>query len=186
ELRTLSLHDALPILGRSAIGVATTALFFTAVWLMPLADATAIAFTGTLFVTALSVPLLGEKVGPRRWAAVAVGFLGALVILRPGFGVFGAGALFALGAAFCYALVGISTRWLARTESTPALAFYYVLFGLLISGLGLPFGWVTPTLPDLGLFLLLGLFGGTGTLLLSEAFRHAPVAVVVPFEYSAL
>jgi drug/metabolite transporter (DMT)-like permease len=171
---------------RAAIGVVTACLFFLAVWLLPLADATAIAFTGTLFVTGLSAVLLREQVGPRRWAAVAVGFLGAMVIVRPGVGVFEAGALYALGAAFCYALVALSTRWLTRTESTAALAFYYALFGGLISLAGLPFGWVVPTWADLGLFVLLGLFGGVGSLLLAEAFRYAPVAVVVPFEYSAL
>jgi drug/metabolite transporter (DMT)-like permease len=171
---------------RAAIGVVTACLFFIAVWKMPLADATAIAFTGTLFVTALSALLLREQVGPRRWAAVGVGFLGAMVIVRPGLGVFEEGALYALGAAFCYALVALSTRWMTRTESTAALAFYYALFGGLISLVGLPFGWIMPTWGDLGLFVLLGLFGGTGSLLLAEAFRHAPVAVVVPFEYSAL
>ncbi|MEQ9639242.1 MAG: DMT family transporter [Alphaproteobacteria bacterium] len=171
---------------RAAIGVATASCFFMAVWLMPLADATAIVFTGTLFVTALSVPLLGERVGPRRWAAVLVGFLGAMVIVRPGMGVFGTGAWFALGAAFCYALVAISTRWLGRTENSTTMAFYYAAFGGLISLAGLPFGWVMPTWEDLGLFVLLGLFGGVGSLLLGEAFRHAPVALVAPFEYTAL
>lgn len=171
---------------RAAIGVVTACTFFLAVWMMPLADATAIAFTGTLFVTALSAVLLREQVGPRRWAAVTVGFLGAMVIVRPGSGVFETGALYALAAAFCYALVALSTRWLTRTESTAALAFYYALFGGLISLAGLPFGWIVPTWGDLGLFVLLGLFGGVGSLLLAEAFRYAPVAVVVPFEYSAL
>ncbi|MEQ9639241.1 MAG: DMT family transporter [Alphaproteobacteria bacterium] len=171
---------------RACIGVITTFLFFLALSLMPLADATAIVFCGTLFVTALSVPLLGEKVGPRRWAAVLVGFLGAMVIVRPGMGVFGPAAMIALAAAFCYALIVISTRWLTRTETTAALGFYYAALGALISLAGLPFGWVLPTWTDLGLFVLLGLFGGVGTLLMIEAFRHAPVAVVVPFEYTAL
>lgn len=171
---------------RAAIGVVTAAMFFLAVWKMPLADATAIAFTGSLFVVALSVPLLRETVGPRRWAAVLVGFLGAMVIVRPGLGVFGDGAIYAFGAAFCYALVAISTRWLGRTENAVSLAFYYAVFGGVISLAGAPFGWIVPTWEDFALFVLLGLFGGTGSLLLGEAFRHAPVAVVIPFEYTAL
>lgn len=171
---------------RAAYGVANLLLLFSAVAVLSLADVTAIAFTGTLFVTALSVPLLGEAVGPRRWSAVLVGFAGAMVIIRPGLGGLGPAAGLAVGAAFFYALIVLSTRRLTRTESTPALAFYYSLFGAILSCAGLPFGWIVPSATDLGLFAMLGAFAGLGALLMAAAYRRLAVATAVPFEYTAL
>jgi drug/metabolite transporter (DMT)-like permease len=171
---------------RAAFAVANLWLLFSAVAVLPLATVTAIAFTGSLFVTALSGPVLGETVGTRRWLAILVGFAGAMVIIRPGLGGVGIAAALAVAAALFYALIVLSTRWLTRTESTPALAFYYSLFGAVISLAGLPFGWIVPSWPDLGLFVLLGTFAGIGALLLAAAYRRAPIGVAVPFEYTAL
>ena len=160
--------------------------FFAAIQTMPLADAVAIAFAAPLFVTALSVPFLGETVGPRRWMAVIVGFLGVLVMVRPGAGAFQPEALLVLLAALGYALAMLITRRLTRTETNAAILFYSTTGATLANGLLLPFFWITPTTGDLGLFAGLGLIAGIGSFFMVLAYRHAPAAVVAPFDYTAL
>lgn len=160
--------------------------FFAALRTMPLADAVAIAFAAPLFVTALSVPVLGETVGPRRWAAVIVGFLGVLIMVRPGAGTFQLEALLVLLAALGYALSMLTTRRLARTETNAAILFYSTVGSTLANALLLPFFWSTPAMGDLGLFAGLGLIGGIGSFFMVLAYRHAPAAVVAPFDYTAL
>ncbi len=153
---------------------------------MKLVDAVAITFAAPIFITVLSVPLLKEPVGLHRWAAISVGFIGVLIMLRPGMGVFQWAALVALGSTVVYALLMITTRAFKSTESTAALMLYPQL-GMSLTGIVFaPLFWVTPSLGDLGLFALAGLFGSIGVVCLTHAFRLAPVAIISPFEYSAL
>ena len=160
--------------------------FFWALSELKLVDAIAIAFAAPIFITALSVPLLREAVGLRRWLAICAGFVGVLIMLRPGLGVFQWAALSALAGALFYALLMITTRAYKATESSAALMFYPQL-GMSITGIGLViFYWVPPSLVDLGLFAFAGVFGSIGVLCLTHAFRMAPVAAVAPFEYTAL
>lgn len=174
---------------RGLVITATGFLFFFALGRLPLADAYAIIFAAPLFLTALSVPLLGEKVGARRWAAVLVGFVGVLVVLRPG-GTGGAlvdiGAMAALAGAFGYALFGALTRLHSRTESNAALTVWSSLVTLAVAGASLPFVWTTPAPEDLALLVLTGLLGGVGTILIVRAFAMAPLAVIAPFEYTSM
>ena len=160
--------------------------FFWAISHMELADATAIFFTVPLFITVLSIPLLGEQVGRRRWGAVAVGFLGALVILRPGGGVFDWPALAVLVTSIGYALLMISNRAQRGRETVSALTFYATIGALVVSGLLLPLVWTTPSLSDLLLLALVGLLGGVGQICLVTAFRYAPAVVIAPFDYTTL
>ncbi|MGF1608174.1 MAG: DMT family transporter [Kiloniellales bacterium] len=160
--------------------------FFAAISLMPLAEAVAIAFAAPLFVTALSRPIVGEPVGPRRWAAVLVGFVGVLIIVRPGAEAFRPEALLVLLSALCFALAMLVTRRMVRSETNAAILFYSTVGGLIANGLLLPLFWSAPTADDLGLFFLLGLLGGVGSFLIVVAYRHAPAAVAAPFDYSAL
>lgn len=171
---------------RAAVGLATMVLFFLALKFMPLAEATVLAFASPLFVTALSVPLLGERVGWRRLAAVVVGFLGVVIILRPGTAVFSPYAVLPVAASFFFALGMVLARRLSVTESSIAIVFYTTLAGLLVGAASLPAVWVTPAAEDLPVLVVLGLLGGLGQFLITAAFRHAAVAVVAPFEYSAL
>lgn len=175
--------------GRGMIGAGAAYTFFFAFSLMPLADAYAIAFAAPLMLTALSVPLLGEKVGVRRWSAVLVGFAGVLIMLRPG-GDLGSfvtlGAAMALAGTFFYALSAALIRKMSRTESATALSVYGTLAMLVAGAVSLPFAYLPPTGADLALFVLLGLLGGVGSLALTHAFRLAPVAVLGPFEYTAM
>lgn len=171
---------------RGLLAITAQLSFFTGLRYLGLAEATAIAFAAPLMVTALSVPLLGEKVGPRRWAAVAVGFAGVLIMVRPGPESFQAAALLILLAAFSYAMIMLTTRMLARSDSNAAILLFGSSTSLALSVLLLPFAWKTPDLADFAVFAALGLTGGTGMFFITQAYRHAPAAVVAPFEYVAL
>ncbi len=172
--------------GRYLLVLALSFGFFWALSQMKLVDAIAITFAAPIFITALSVPLLKEPVGLHRWLAIGVGFCGVLVMLRPGMGVFQWAAVVVLGSVVVYALLMITTRAFKTTENTAALMLYPQL-GMSLTGIVLaPFVWVTPSLIDLGLFALAGLFGSVGVICVTHAFRLGPAAVISPFEYSAL
>jgi len=160
--------------------------FFVGLKYLPLAEATSLIFAAPIFITALSVPLLGEEVGWRRWAAVVVGFLGVLVIVRPGAAAFQPASLIVVVAALFYALIMISARWIDSRDNTWTMMFYIMLFPLLFSALIVPTVWQTPQTEHLPYFLGMALFGTLGMTLISQAFRLAPAAVVAPFDYTAL
>jgi drug/metabolite transporter (DMT)-like permease len=171
---------------RGSLMFGTMLLFLMALRGLPLAEAVAVAFTAPLFITALSGPLLGESVGLRRWAAVIIGFVGALIMVRPGTEAFRPEALWALASALIFALAMLLTRRLTRTETSVAVVTHTTLIGCLVS---LPFAifvWQAPSPGDLGLFALVGLGGGSAAYLLVIGYRNAPAAVVAPFYYSSL
>jgi drug/metabolite transporter (DMT)-like permease len=159
---------------------------FASYALLPLADAYAIGFTQPLIVTALAWPLLGERVGWHRWAAVLVSFLGVLVVLRPGVGVIGIGAAAALLNALCNGLAIALIRRAHAREPAEAFAFWGNAVIATGTALALPWFWVTPTLPELGLFLLAGLLGGSSFLTLAHAVKLTPAATIAPFQYSQM
>ena len=171
---------------RCLAGLGAMITFFHALGLMPLADVIAIAFAAPLFVTALSVPILREVVGLRRWTAVGIGFLGVLIMIEPGPGVFRPVALIPLVAALFYALAMVLTRRLTRTETSVSIVFYYAVVATLASGAVLPFYWVTPDLVDFCLLASVGLVGGVGQILLTSAYRHAEASTLAPFDYTAM
>lgn len=173
-------------IGRAVVGLISMVLLFWSYRLMPLADAVAISYSAPLFLTALSVPLLGERVGPYRWGAVAVGFVGVLVIVQPGEGTFGQSAPVAIAAAVAYALAQITLRQLGRTEAPVTTVFYFTAFATALCALALPFAWVTPSLADFGLMALMGLAGGGSQYFITRAYALAPGAVVSPFSYSGI
>jgi drug/metabolite transporter (DMT)-like permease len=153
---------------------------------MPVADVYAFTFSAPLFITALSIPLLGETVGWRRWTAVAVGFGGVLVMLQPGRQAIDVGALLALGAALFYSISMLIARKMRGTESSVSFAVFSSLAGL---GVNLPValsGWTPPSLIDLGASALGGVVGGAALIMLLTAFRRAPAAVVAPFQYTQM
>ncbi len=179
--RHLRLH-----LWRAATGVGAMFCFFLAFALLPLGEAVALGQAGPIFLTALSVPLLSERVGVRRWSAVAVGFLGVLVMTRPGTGVFEPAALVALAGALLYALAMISIRRLGANEPAATIVFYFTSFATLAGLATLPFGWRVPDPVGLAMLVTIGLIGGVAQMALTQSFRLAPVAVVAPFEYGGL
>ena len=185
-LKALRTRRPMVHIGRYLLVLALSFSFFWALSQMKLVDAIAITFAAPIFITALSVPLLKEPVGLHRWVAISIGFCGVLIMLRPGMGVFQWAALVVLGSVVVYALLMITTRAYKSTESTAALMLYPQL-GMSLTGIIIaPLFWVTPSLGDLGLFALAGLFGSVGVMCLTHAFRLGPAAVISPFEYSAL
>ncbi len=170
-------------LGRSAILLVGTTLFFFGLSYMPVADTLALFFISPLVATLLSALLLGERVGPRRMGAVLVGFLGALIILNPGFGVFRWPALFSIGAGICYGFYAIATRKLAGTAPPLVTAGFTALVGAVVMSLAAPLYWVTPDLPQLGLMLLVGLIAAIGHYLVILAYERAEASLLAAFAY---
>ena len=160
--------------------------FFYGLSQMPLVNALTIAFTAPLFVTGLSVPFLGEHVGWRRWLAVITGFLGVLIVLRPGPGMFTLAAVGVIFAAFCYAGLALTARKLADTESTYALAVYVVFGPLVVAGAMVPGNWVAPDAEGWFFMALAGLCSALARVGIIGGYRRAPPALLAPFEYTAL
>lgn len=183
-----SLRTRRPLVHALRAGLMFGALstFFAGLRVLPLAEAVAITFTAPLFVTALSAPLLREPVGPRRWAAVLVGFVGTLVVLRPGTEAFRVESLLPLFSALCFALAMLMTRWMARSETNEAMLTYSTLGAGLACLPFLGFVWRPVEADHLWLFLAIGILGGIGANFMISAYRHAPAAVIAPFDYTAL
>jgi drug/metabolite transporter (DMT)-like permease len=173
-------------LARAAANGVTLLTFFAALKFLPLADTVAIAFVSPLFMSVLAVPMLREHVGPRRWIAIVVGFLGVLVITRPSGAGFGWGAVLALVAALGDA-VGINiTRRMSATENSHGMLFWSAVLLILGFGAVVPFQWVTPEGSD---WLAIGILAVTGSgaqFCLAQAFRYGEVSLLAPLEYSAL
>jgi drug/metabolite transporter (DMT)-like permease len=159
---------------------------FAAFRTMPLADAIAITFSAPLFVTMLSVPFLGERVGIHRWSAVLVGFVGILLMVRPGPGVLSAGALIALANAVIGAAVTISIRRASFVENGITILAYQLIVPAVLSVALLPLGWVTPSWGDGVILAASGLLHGVGQFWWTQAFRFAPPAVCAPFTYTSM
>jgi len=161
--------------------------FFYGLARMPLVDALTLGFTAPLMVTALSVPMLGEHVGWRRWIAVTIGFVGVLIILRPGAGEVTFASLAVLFAAFCYACMAISARHLSTTESSYALSVYVIAGPMLVSFFLLTRGdWQAPDVSGWLLFTLAGACSVMAWVGIIGGYRRAAPALLAPFEYTAL
>jgi drug/metabolite transporter (DMT)-like permease len=179
--------------------------YFLGLAALPLADAVAIAFVSPLLLTILSVLILHEPVGPRRWAAVAVGLIGVIIMVRPGSGVFQPAAILVLFSALGYAATNMMTRHMRGTESAFALSFYVQIgFVIVSSTMGLIVGdghlagsadpalaflfrgWLWPPLHDWPAFAATGLSVAIGGLLIAQAYRLGDAALIAPFEYIAM
>jgi drug/metabolite transporter (DMT)-like permease len=170
---------------RIALASAEVAMFFWAVSQMPLADTQTFYLAGPIYVTALSVVLLGEPVGWRRWTAVLIGFLGVVIALRPSSASFTLPALIALGGSILYALLMITTRMLRETDDSILMATQF--FGIfLFSAATVPFAWITPNVNDLMVFAGLGLASVLSLFCVVRALKLASASVVVPYQYTLI
>lgn len=161
--------------------------FFYGLSRMPLVNALTLGFTAPLMLTALSVPLLGEHVGWRRWLAVSIGFVGVLIILRPGKSDVTLADLAVLFAAFCYALLAITARKLSATENSFSLSVYVTAGPMLVSSTLVSSGaWIAPDLNGWLLFVLAGTCSVIAWIGIVGGYRRAPPAILAPFEYTAL
>lgn len=185
-LASLRVRNRGGIAQRAFFYVCTTGLISTSMILLPLADASALLFAGPLFITALATPMLGEHVGWRRWSAVAVGFAGVVVMLRPTPDAIQLLAVVPIAAALCSAFRDIVTRKISATESSNAILFWSNVALLLVAGLSFLFSWDPMTWSDIALLALLGVVVGVAHWFMIEAFRLAEAAVVSPFKYTAI
>ncbi|MEL7550875.1 DMT family transporter [Pseudomonas protegens] len=166
--------------------IGTSLLFTTGLRYIPLAEATAVNFLAPLLVTALSVPFLGERVSRAQWLAVLAGFVGVLIVVRPGGALFTPAILLPLGSALCFGFYQLLTRKLSGVDSPTTSNFLTGILNSLIMSALLPFFWSTPTLVH-GLFMIgLGTCGMLGHMLLTQAFRHAAPAMLAPFSYGQI
>lgn len=169
---------------RSLLLFVSTALNFAALQYLQLAETMSIMFATPLLVALLAGPILGERVGPRRLAAIAIGFLGVIVVTRPGLGTMHPAVLLSIAGAVSYAFYGISTRMLASQDSSRTTMVYSGLAGLAVMTPLLPFLWITPASPLVWILLAaLGVFGAVGHWLLILAHARAPAPVLSPFMY---
>ena len=172
---------------RGAIGIAMLALFAYGVKTLSLAEAYTIYFVGPILITALSAPVLGERVGAPRWIAIAVGMAGVLVVLRPnGLGFLSMGGLAVLASAVGYAVSAVTGRVLARTDRPEHMVFWVMaMMGIGATVLAAP-GWVAVRAHHAPVLATLAVSGFVAQLALTEAFSHGEASVVAPFEYTAL
>jgi drug/metabolite transporter (DMT)-like permease len=168
---------------RAVCLLGTSLLFTTGIRYIPLAEATAVNFLAPLLVTALSVPLLGERVTKGQWAAVLVGFSGVLVIVHPGGELFTPAVLLPFGSALCFGVYQILTRILATVDTPTTSNFFAGLCNTLLVSLLVPFFWQVPTWGHALLMIALGTCGMTAHLMLTQAFRFAAPALLAPFGY---
>jgi drug/metabolite transporter (DMT)-like permease len=154
--------------------------------LMPLASAVAINFSAPLFATVAAIVFLKETVGPVRWGALIIGFLGVLLVTSPGVGTFQTGSLFALANAILFGTVTVGVRRMTATETAETLTMYQMVVLTAVFTVSLPFGWVTPTGADWGAMVVNGLSNALGQYLWTRALHLAPTSAVVPFNYFAL
>lgn len=195
------IHDVGAHLTRGAIGASGMLSGFIALTLLPLADAVAIGYATPLMVVALAALILGETVRVYRWTAVAVGFLGVLVILYPHLGAASGGpagdkavgALFGLAGAVCAAFATIHVRRLVDTETTASIVFMFMALCAALAlvtwplGLLLPIGaWRAPTPAEGVLLVAIGVLGGLGQMFLTQSYKHADASLVAPFEYFSM
>jgi drug/metabolite transporter (DMT)-like permease len=171
---------------RALIGMFAMVGWFTTLALMPLAEATALSFTAPIFTSVLAVLILGEVMRLRRWSATAIGFLGALIIVRPGIAAINPVALLAIGTAAIWASSTILVKIMARTESAGAITTYMVLLTTPMTLIAALFVWQNPSLAQLGWAALLGAAGSAGHICMSRALATADATLVAPLDYLRL
>jgi drug/metabolite transporter (DMT)-like permease len=171
---------------RAALSIPMVWCFFTGLKSLPLVEAITIAFVAPLFITMLSRPILGELIGRRRWTAVAVGFVGVLVALRPGFGGLGTGPILIIISAFSYALSMVLLRRFSGQESTHNIFFYGSIGSFVVAGFNSVPVWIDPDPTDWSLLLLVGLWGVLGGYAVIRAYRLGEASMLAPLEYTAL
>ncbi len=174
------------LVARSIIGTVSLVATFKAFNYLPMADAQALLFTSSLFVPAMGYFFLKEHVGPYRWSAVAVGFIGMIVILRPNGTVNLTGFTLAMVAAFMQAGLGTLLRILGRTERPETVTFYFLAIGAAMTSLAMPFVATVPAWSDVPLLIGAGISGAFAQMFLSIAYKYAPVALVTIFNYTGI
>ena len=184
--QSIRLTNPKGVLLRAFLGTASLLITFAAFIAMPMADVTAFLFTTSLLIPVLSVIILKEHVGLPRWSAVVIGFIGVLIMVQPTGAVNVLGVCLALGAASMHAFMGILLRYLGRTESPFAATYYFMLVGLVLTGLMMPFIGSWPDPDHYWMIAGIGLSGAIAQFCLATAFKNAQAVVVTIFSYSSI
>ena len=171
---------------RAVLNFLAFVTYFGALKLMPLADTLAIVFSAPIFIVLFSAVFLKEKVGRWRWSAVALGFVGVLVMIRPGTSMLDWPVMLALMSSVFYALWMLTTRTMAEDESSLGMLFYATVFFVLAGGVLVPFEWVTPGGEDLMVLGVLAVVAMVGLLMLIHAYRLAQASILAPFDYTSM
>lgn len=171
---------------RGLLLISSTLFFYFALKFLPLAEAAAISFVGPVLTALLSGPMLGDRIAPRQWVAVTLGFAGVMIIMRPGGGVFSPAALFPIATAILFSVYQIITRKLSGREHPYTTLFYTAIVGAMATSFAAPLHWITPTPLQAFFMLCIGLLGGFGHLLLIRAMEYASPSTLAPFVYSQL
>ena len=171
---------------RGVMMVVSALFFIFSLRFLPIADAAAVGFVSPLLITALSVPMLGEVVGLRRWTAVGVGFVGVLIVIRPGTGTFQPAAFLVLASSLAWAVATILTRKIAGREDASATMLWAGMVGLVALSIAVPFVFVTPSVMDVFLNVVLGAVATVGQYWMILAYRNASASVLAPFNYIQL
>lgn len=171
---------------RGVLNSTSMMMFFTALAITPLAEATALSYTAPLFMTIGAVLVLHEKIHARRMTALIIGFLGALVVLRPGIVPLGLGPLLVIGSTVLWAGSMLDIKILARTDSSLTIATYMTVFLMPITLVAALFVWQWPTWEQLLIMFLLGCCGSAGHMLFTEAFRHGDTTALMPLDFTKL
>ena len=171
---------------RSLSQTVAVVTFVAALGLLPLAQCIAIQFLSPILITALSVPILGERVGLRRWAGVVAGFIGVLIVIRPGVGGLSWAALLPLTAALGSAVYQLTTRLVSRDDAPTTSLTFAGLAGTVVANLFLPFAWTTPDAWGWTLMGALGALGAISHYIQIRAYGFAPAAVIAPYIYTSL
>ena len=172
--------------GRASLNVINMMFWFTAISLAPLAEVVALGFTAPIFATILGVLIVKEVVGIRRWSAIVVGFIGAVVVLQPGFDTVQLGHGLVLMAAMMWAAILLIIKSLSRTESSITIVAYMSILMTPLSLIPALFVWVWPTWTELGWLAVIGISGGAAQYLLTQSFHEADISVVMPFDFAKL
>ena len=171
---------------RGLLNVAGMLTYFTALSLTPMAKVTALGFSAPLFATVLALVMLGETIRARRVTALIVGYLGAMVIVRPGFVALDTGSLYALASAAAWGLGMIVIKILSRSESSMTITVYMTLFGMPIALIAAMPVWQTPTLMQAGWLAAIGILASLANLTVAQAFKEADLTAVLPLDFTKL
>lgn len=171
---------------RASIGIVAMELWFHAVSLLPVTLVTALSFTTPIFSTLIAISFLGEKAGIRRWSAIACGFIGVLIILRPGISDMSSNALFVIGSSLMMGVAGVMVKTLSRTEPPETIVFYMALFMIPWSLPLAAANWQAVTLHQLWLVFWIGFFSTASHLLMARAYQRVDLVMLMPFDFSRL
>jgi drug/metabolite transporter (DMT)-like permease len=171
---------------RAILGASAMLLWFLGLSMVPVADATALTFAVVLFTTIGAILVLGERSDPQRWLAVAIGFVGTFIILRPGVQEISPGVLVVMGSTVLWASALLCIKVLSRTDSSVTIVFYVGAFNTPLTLIPAMFVWQWPSLGQLGVLVAIGSLAAIGHLALAQSFREAEATVVMPFDFTRL